>query len=57
MSLDGTYASITLEIRRHSVRPLAHLPPGADAGPDVKAIVEDLISLAKEGVVVYDAVI
>jgi len=39
------------------VRTLAYPPPGADAGLVLKAIVDDLISLAKEGVVVYDAVI
>jgi len=31
MGLYGAYASINLENRKHPVRPLAHLPPGADA--------------------------
>jgi len=57
MGLYGAYACIHLENRRHSVRTLAYPPPGADAGLVLKAIVDDLISLAKEGVVVYDAVI
>jgi len=56
-SLDGHYSfyDVSLHLRTSSIRPLAYLPPGADPKPLVKAIMDDLIRAATDGVEVYDA--
>jgi len=46
---------LALEDRAACISPLYYLPPGADAGPLVRLVAQDLVALSKSGVQVYDA--
>jgi len=57
-SLEGyykAYTSLRIKDRAFSVRPLFHLPPGANPDALLKRVVEDVLLTIKEGVHVYDA--
>ena len=51
----GAYTSRSLDERAFSVRPLFHLPPGANPDALLRHVVEDMLQMSKEGVAVHDA--